>query len=611
MNGFYILVVLLAIVGPTIILIARKFFGKSIIYKMIVYLIIFSIIIVLAAFYSGQHGVIHLTWAFPLSLLILFIGIRDVYRNIHMPLIIIQESINRLSNGDIHFPFFISEKSKRDDELSRLSYSVQTLQVNLQKYATLASEIGKGNLDFELPVNKSNVIGWSLNTMRINQKRILREIQDVVNLAGHEGQLSVRVQADTKGGVWAELGDSVNDLLESISKPFMELDQIIMAMADGDLTKRFDGQAEGNIKNMTQNLNNALDALNELLLEVRDNADVVKTSTLEILEATDEMNTSTHEIASAISEMSVGAQSQVSKVDESSNLVEGVLTSSGEMGEQAEEINAAAQNSTSSSEVGLKMVQKVGFSMKDIVDFANETNDSIKSLTDRSDEISKVLTVITDIASQTNLLALNAAIEAAQAGEAGRGFAVVAEEIRKLAEDSRKSAKEIELLITAVQNDTEKTAQALKVMNMSIEGGEAASKDASEAFKEIAASTSQTLQISENILNASRAQIDDIRNVVAITEGVVVIAEETAAGTEEIASSASELSSGMTSHMERAEKVVKIVDQLESQLNNFRLADRKGVFMELSISNEEENQASESAEGLSPTDEDEETTHQA
>jgi len=181
------------------------------------------------------------------------------------------------------------------------------------------------------------------------------------------------------------------------------------------------------------------------------------------------------------------------------------------------------------------------------------------------------LGVITDIASQTNLLALNAAIEAAQAGDAGRGFAVVAEEIRKLAEGSRKSAREIETLVRDVQNDTANAARVIEVMNLSIKGGQEASFDASEAFKEIADSTTQTLKLSELILKAAKTQIESIKNVVSITEGVVVIAEQTAAGTEEVASSASELSAGMQTYTEKSRSVTEIATSLKESVGKFKL----------------------------------------
>jgi methyl-accepting chemotaxis protein len=107
-------------------------------------------------------------------------------------------------------------------------------------------------------------------------------------------------------------------------------------------------------------------------------------------------------------------------------------------------INKAAEKGRENSKKGMETVQILVENMGGIQKSANMTSESITILTGRTEEIGRTLKVITEIASQTNLLALNAAIEAARAGDAGRGFAVVAEEIRKLAEDSRKSADEID-----------------------------------------------------------------------------------------------------------------------------------------------------------------------
>jgi len=214
-------------------------------------------------------------------------------------------------------------------------------------------------------------------------------------------------------------------------------------MAEGDLSVRYTEEARGDILNLAENLNKALDNLDELLNGIVKNANVIGDSSMEMLTASEEMNTNTGEIASAIAEMSSGAQTQVSKVDESSNLVESIQRSASSMSNQAEEINEAAHKVSESSEKGLKMVNKVGFSMKDIKAFANDTNQSIQVLTERSKEITRVLAIITDIAAQTNLLALNAAIEAAGwrcrswiCGSCGRN-SIISRRFKKLSTGNR------------------------------------------------------------------------------------------------------------------------------------------------------------------------------
>lgn len=482
--------------------------------------------------------------------------------------------LKNLAKGVLDNSLVIKKISK--DELGEIAQSVNVLLEELRKKAEFSRKIGEGNLnaDFEI-AGENDVLGASLIMMRNNLRSVIDETNEVVRHAEGEGDLSSRMNPADKMGAWKELSESINNLLGSVSKPFAVLNEMANRMAEGDLTVRYTEEAKGDILNLAENLNKALTNLDELLDGIVKNANIIGDSSMEMLSASEEMNTNTGEIASAIAEMSSGAQNQVSKVDESSNLVENIQRAATVMSNQAEEINVAAHNVSESSEKGLKMVNKVGFSMKDIKAFANDTDKSIQVLTERSKEITRVLGIITDIASQTNLLALNAAIEAAQAGDAGRGFAVVAEEIRKLAEDSRSSAREIEKLITDVQNDTAAAAKVIEVMNESILGGETASNDASEAFREIASSSNQNLEISKQILDATKEQMDSIKNVVSITEGIVVIAEETAAGTEQVASSATELSAGMESYTQRSEEVTEIARMLKEKVGMFKLT-KKG-----------------------------------
>ncbi|UXX78291.1 methyl-accepting chemotaxis protein [Reichenbachiella carrageenanivorans] len=490
-------------------------------------------------------------------------------RNITVPIKILQDKIAQIRLGVI--PEAINVIN--NDEIGEMSYGINSLILGFKSSSEFASEIGEGNLEahFEA-LSEEDVLGHALLSMRTNLKKVINETNEVVKAAGEDGRLDTRISTQAKQGAWLELSETINHLLHSIATPILEVNKIVTALADGDLTHKYLLDSKGDIYTLVSNLNKATSNLNNLLVQITDSAIVVEEASTEMLNASEEMSANTGEIASAIGQMSTGAQNQVVKVDEASNLVEGIRNSSNEMGSKAANINEAAKSGVNSSKKGKEMVDNVATTMQDISVYAVKTNDSIKVLTQRSEEITRVLGVITEIASQTNLLALNAAIEAAQAGDAGRGFAVVAEEIRKLAEDSRSSARQIETLVADVQKDTEQAAQVMETMNTSVRVGREASTEASEVFKEIADSTTRTLSYSEEIVNATQSQQSDIGKVVSITESVVVIAEQTAAGTEEVASSATELSSGMENYSQKSEQLTHVATELKESMSKFKLA---------------------------------------
>ncbi|MFY0625840.1 MAG: PAS domain-containing protein [Reichenbachiella sp.] len=500
------------------------------------------------------------------GLLILVIVLYKISNDITLSISKSKELLKNISLGKLDQSQKLEVLSK--DEVGEIADSVNKLLVELNMKAEFSKQIGEGKLDAEFEVTSAHDdLGNSLLNMRDNLKTVLGETKNVINNAGQEGQLEARIELEGKVGVWQDLSESINSLLTSIATPLMAFNKIFNAMASGDLTARYSEEAKGDIKKMTGNLNLALDNLDGLFNQISKNALIIDESSTDMQVASEEMNTNTREIASAIAQMSNGAQTQVTKVDESSNLIESILTTSNEMGVKAENINNSAKIGVESSEKGMGMVNEVVDNIGEISNHSAKANDSIQILKERSSEIARVLGVITDIASQTNLLALNAAIEAAQAGDAGRGFAVVAEEIRKLAEDSRNSAKAIEKLVNDVQVDTNEAAKSIEIMTSSVQIGQKTSIEAADVFKEIFESSTDTLSVSEEIVNATKAQTTGINDVVSIIEGVVVIAEQTAAGTEEVASSATELSAGMNGYKEKTVSLADIAESLKDGLS--------------------------------------------
>jgi methyl-accepting chemotaxis protein len=378
------------------------------------------------------------------------------------------------------------------------------------------------------------------------------------------GRILKVIKVATDITIQKELAQTTQDAAQEVSR-------VISKMAQGDLRERFSIETTGDLKIMGSGLNTALDNLTSILGNINQIATLVASSSEELLTKGEQMKSTTMEVASATQQMAEGSQQQAQQTDESSKLIEGVLKSANEMGKKAEIIKSAAERGQKSASEGLQTIKKVVDSMSEIQGSASITSQSINILAERSEEIARTLNVITDIASQTNLLALNAAIEAARAGDAGRGFAVVAEEIRKLAEDSRKSAIDIEKVITEVQKDVSSASKAIDTMETSVKGGNQASKEAEVVFQSIEKTTIETLDMSNEIVDATANQKVSINDTVKNIEKIVVVSEETASGTEQVASSTKELSQGMNEVTATSKDLADVAQQLLDGVSKFSL----------------------------------------
>ncbi len=438
-------------------------------------------------------------------------------------------------------------------------------------------ELQKGNFnaqinlgDLKLRADIASMIR-SNTALRDNLKTIISEISKVVAAAAQEGRLTERLSIAGLEGSWKELSELINNLLDSISEPIYGVKEIVEALASGDLTKRFTKTASGDIKSMSDALNSALQNLNRLLLEVKNSTATVDISANQMLEKYVGMERDTTSVIAEIKQISAGTTEQVQRTDESSKLVDAILKASTDTGEKARIINTSAEIGVQNSNSGMNIVSKLVNNMTEIATSADSTFKSIEILTRRSEEISRTLSVIKEIASQTNLLALNAAIEAARAGDAGRGFAVVAEEIRKLAEDSRRSAVEIDQVIQDVQKDVAQAGKAIDRMESNVKTGNQATQEVSSVFGSILESSKETFRLSRDVLEAAEAQKSSIGVVVKNIEKIVVVSEETASGTVNVLKSGEQLSNSVSSIGQTSKNLSALAGDLRLALEKFKL----------------------------------------
>ena len=456
-----------------------------------------------------------------------------------------------------------------------VNYMASNLTTQVRGLVKVVTAVSKGDLTQKLTLEAKGEVAEladTINRMVDDLNRLAVEVSRVAKVAGVEGKLTERATVGGVSGSWKELVDTLNALLESIASPVLEVARVVRAISEGDLTQRVEVETTGDILSMASALNLAVENLNELLGEINDSSQIVGTSSEEMAGKGQEMSRVTVDVALAMQQMAEGAQNQALKTDQAFKLIEEIMQATKETANKADVVNKAAILGEQTSQLGLKTVAEVVKNMEEISSAAMQTSRTIEVLSTRSGEISKSLGVITDIASQTNLLALNAAIEAARAGEAGRGFAVVAEEIRKLAEGSRKSANEIATLVEDVRKDTTSAATAISTMEGRVLKGKNATFEASSAFKNIATSSGETLRTSRDILTATEVQKASISDVVKYVEEVVAIAEQTATGTQQVAGTAKQLSTAMQELTTSSQRLTDIADDLQAGLETFQLS---------------------------------------
>lgn len=356
----------------------------------------------------------------------------------------------------------------------------------------------------------------------------------------------------------------------SITRRLRDLQEKANRISEGDLTETIDTFAKDEIGALAQSFSEMQISLRALLTTIDENSNRLSSSADELTASAGQTSQATEQVASAIMEVASGAEKQTNAIDSTVKTLEEISQGSQVIATNALEITDLTRITTNKAEEGGHSVRKTVDQMTSITSSVYESNEIIKLLSQRSQEIGSILEVITGISDQTNLLALNAAIEAARAGEAGKGFAVVADEVRKLAEQSQISAKQIAELIQAIQKDTEETVEKMSKVTEEVDDGLKVSKEAIDKFTEILTSMREIAPQMETISSTAQQMSAEIQQVEATANEISDFAKSNAATSEEVAASTEEQLASMEEVSNAAKSLSQMSEELQVLIKNFK-----------------------------------------
>jgi methyl-accepting chemotaxis protein len=318
-------------------------------------------------------------------------------------------------------------------------------------------------------------------------------------------------------------------IARQIAKPLQQVQQVVEALAEGDLTQTSQVHSSDEIGQVATALNVTVENLRQAIGLVAD--------------ATNELAGTSQQMAAASEEVSASIEEVASTTNQFSSALDMMNESAQSMGETADNISKQALQ-------GEDAIEDIVKQMNGLRDDTQHMSDDVTKLGTLSNEVGKIVDVISAIADQTNLLALNAAIEAARAGEHGRGFAVVADEVRKLAEQSSAATSEITSLINQIQGGISST----------VSGMDHSTNQATHAMD----SVDKSGQILRSILRA-------VEGIVGQVQEISAVIEQTNSGGHEIASATEEQAASIQQVSNSAQDLTDMGAKLQELVRHFKL----------------------------------------
>ena len=337
----------------------------------------------------------------------------------------------------------------------------------------------------------------------------------------------------------------------------------------GNLLARAEDKYKDELGFLQRGFNRMLEQMGQIIASVQREADEVAAVAEQLASAAEQLNATGTEFATTARDMSTQLQRQRDYTQTGSRQTAQALAASEGLRQRSEQMEHDARALVDSAELSRDAIGKASGALVTIGQRVRESAATVGALGDTSEKVGDFVEAVSRIARQTNLLALNAAIEAARAGEHGKGFAVVAEEVRKLAEESGRAAKDVAAMIATVRDTISSAVQSMSEGERDVRNVGQVAAEATQALGTMLDGIGRMAEVVATTANVSRTQSATMAGLSTAIQSVETVSDDTAARAEVAAHLAAQQTTALEGLSQSSQQMAELADRLRQSISRF------------------------------------------